>query len=219
MTFEKECPITINFLLVQYGIAVKYVGDGLNATWATNGYNNIQTNPIYTTRSGWFGGGSFYYQASNGFLWSGTTNSGTYAYNLYYGSSYVYPAGNSNRQRGFPIRCVAQHLIYNQKFSGNRAFRKIFIMSFLRWDFFSKRSPKARSLARRGRAALTRGDGLSERAPRQSMSANPQKISWHHNQKEKSKFTFNPIFYVSYYQAFPFSYIIFQSILQTHEDF
>ena len=59
----------------------------------------------------------------------------------------------------------------------------IFILSFLRWDFFFKRSPKTRSLARRGRAALTRGDRLSERAPRQNMSANPCKIFQYYNQK------------------------------------
>ena len=96
-----------NFLLVQYGIAVNYVGERTNATWSTGGYNNVQANPLYATRSGYFGGGSFYGQASNGFLWSGTTNSGTDAYYLYYNSSNVLPANYYNRQYGFPVRCIA----------------------------------------------------------------------------------------------------------------
>ena len=106
-----------NFLLVQYGIAVNYVGLNSNATWATNGYNNIQTNPIYTTRSGYFvsgddGAGSFLSQASGGHLWSGTIYSGTYAYDLGYDSSLVVPADINYRQSGYPVRCIAKHFYY-----------------------------------------------------------------------------------------------------------
>ena len=131
-----------NFLLVQYGIAVNYVGEYSDAKWVTSGYNNVQNNPLYIPRSGYFNGGGFGSQASFGNLWSGTTYSGTNAYALLYSSSVVSPAYIYNSQRGFPVRCIARHLVYNQKSSGNRAFRKIFIMSFLRWDFFFKRSPK-----------------------------------------------------------------------------
>ena len=102
----KKSP-TINFLLVQYGIAVNYVGAGTNATWATSGYNNVQANPIYTPQGGLFNGGGFSNQASYGYLWFSTTNSGTYAYDLVYGSSNVFPANYSNRQNGFPVRCIA----------------------------------------------------------------------------------------------------------------
>ena len=95
-----------NFLLVQYGIAVNYVGVDSNATWATSGYNNIQANPIYIPRSGYLDGGSISDKASYGCLWSGTTISGTNAYDLRYGSSGVYPAYGNNRQYGFPVRCI-----------------------------------------------------------------------------------------------------------------
>ena len=96
-----------NFLLVQYGIAVNYVGVDSNATWATSGYNDVQANPIYTPRSGNGGGGSFDEQASNGYLWSDTTYSGTRAYNLRYNSSDVNPAYSNSRYLGFPVRCIA----------------------------------------------------------------------------------------------------------------
>ena len=155
----KKSP-TINFLLVQYVIAVNYVGSGTSATWATNGYTNVQTNPLYTTRSGNFDGGSFLRQASSGYLWSGTTYSGTNAYYLSYYSSSVYPAYDGyNRQNGFPVRCIAGDFPiiikkirihfnnHNQKFSGNRAFRKIFILSFLRWGFFFRKEAPKRSVA------------------------------------------------------------------------
>ena len=97
-----------NFLLVQYGIAVNYVEERTNATWSTGGYNNVQANPLYATRSGNFDGGSFDGQASAGHLWSGTTYSGTYAYYLDYNSSCVYPANYVIRQYGFPVRCIAR---------------------------------------------------------------------------------------------------------------
>ena len=99
-----------NFLLVQYGIAVNYVGAGTNATLTTDGYNNIQTNSLYIPRSGNFYGGSFHNQASYGSLWSGTTNSGTNAYYLLYFSSLVNPADSNNRQTGFPVRCICQKI-------------------------------------------------------------------------------------------------------------
>ena len=97
-----------NFLLVQYGIAVNYVGSG-TATWSDNGYSNIQNKPIYTTRSGFFYSSSFDHRASLGYLWSGTSISGTNAYYLLYNSSDVSPASYSNRQIGFPVRCIARH--------------------------------------------------------------------------------------------------------------
>ena len=97
-----------NFLLVQYGIAVNYVGAASDATWVTSGYNNVQNNPLYIPRSGYFIGASFYNQASSGYLWSGTTYSGTNAYGLGHYSSEVYPAFNNYRQNGWPVRCLAR---------------------------------------------------------------------------------------------------------------
>ena len=106
----KRSPTTINFLLVQSGIAVNYVGGGLNATWTADGYSNIQETPLFISRSGYFRGGSFEAQASDGALWSGTAYSGTRAYRLYYDSSNVYPAYDTYRQPGFPVRCITRNI-------------------------------------------------------------------------------------------------------------
>ena len=95
------------YLLVEQGITSSFGTAGENTGWSSNGYSNIQKAPLFTTRSGYFNGGSFDYQASYGYLWSGTTYSGTNAYYLYYSSSTVYPASNTNRQNGFPVRCIA----------------------------------------------------------------------------------------------------------------
>ena len=91
---------------------MNYVGNA-NATWTTEGLTIIQENPLYIPRSGNFDGGSFYWQASYGYLWSGTTNSGTSAYGLFYYSSSVRPAYNYNRQFGFPVRCITKKYFYD----------------------------------------------------------------------------------------------------------
>ena len=95
------------YLLVEQGITSSFGTTGQALNWNTNGYSNIQKTPLYTTRSGGFGGGGIFNQASVGNLWSGTTYSGTDAYRLSYGSSSVNPAYGSNRQAGLPVRCIA----------------------------------------------------------------------------------------------------------------
>ena len=52
----------------------------------------------------WYGG--FGNQGSYGYYWSSTAYSSTYAWNLYFGSSFVYPGNYSNKYNGFAIRCV-----------------------------------------------------------------------------------------------------------------
>ena len=44
---------------------------------------------------------------SNGYYWLRTASSSTYAYYLYFNSSYVGPADGNSRYLGFSIRCVA----------------------------------------------------------------------------------------------------------------
>ena len=100
------------YLLVEQGITSSFGTAGENTGFAADGYSNIQKAPLFIIRSGSFGGGSLNYQASYGALWSGTTNSGTNAYNLNYNSSNVNPANNNNRQNGFPVRCIAKHFYY-----------------------------------------------------------------------------------------------------------
>ena len=101
------------YLLVEQGITSSFGTMAEQLDWNTDGYVKIQSSPLYTTRSGYFNGGSFLLQASFGHLWSDTTNSdttnaGTNAYYLGYGSSYVSPAVYDNRQYGFPVRCIAR---------------------------------------------------------------------------------------------------------------
>ncbi|MBQ2661004.1 hypothetical protein IJF93_02955 [Candidatus Saccharibacteria bacterium] len=95
------------YLLVEQGITSSFGTMAEQLDWNTDGYVKIQSSPLYTTRSGLFNGNSFSHQASNGYLWSGTTRSGTFAYGLGYYSSYVNSAYNYNRQNGFPVRCIA----------------------------------------------------------------------------------------------------------------
>ena len=97
------------YLLVEQGITSSFGTAEEKLSWSTNGYSNIQKSPLYIPRSGFFRGGSFDYQASGGYLWSGTTISDTNAYILDYFSSNVTPARNSNRQNGFPVRCITRH--------------------------------------------------------------------------------------------------------------
>ena len=95
------------YLLVEQGITSSFGTAGENTGFAADGYSNIQKAPLFITRSGGFESGSFGDQASNGYLWSGTTYSGTNAYSLRYYSSNVYPAYNYNRQLGLSVRCIA----------------------------------------------------------------------------------------------------------------
>ena len=98
-----------NYLLVQQGIAVNYVGVSTNATWGTDGYSKIQGSPLYIVRSGYNNGGSLSYAASGGLLWSGSSVSSALAYGLYYGSGGVYPAyGGGGRYTRGPMRCLVR---------------------------------------------------------------------------------------------------------------
>ena len=96
-----------NYLLVQYGIATNYVGASTNATWSpdnTNGYLNIQKDPLYMLRSGYFYSSSLLNAGANGVLWSSTASSSTNGYHLDWNSSNVYPAYPDYRAYGFPVR-------------------------------------------------------------------------------------------------------------------
>ena len=119
-----------NFLLVQYGIAVNYVGMASDAKWATSGYNNVQANPLYIPRSGYFAGSSFNLQAAAGRLWSGTARSDTGAYYLLYTSSIVYPDHYGSRSYGFPVRCIARNL------KAQFTFSPIFTLAIIRPPIF-----------------------------------------------------------------------------------
>ena len=56
--------------------------------------------------AGYYYAGSFTNGGSYGRYWSSSSRSTTYAYSLYFYSSYVYSASNRNRLYGFPVRCI-----------------------------------------------------------------------------------------------------------------
>ena len=79
-----------------------------NVGWATNGFNNFRTSPLYFVRSGIVDGAALYYYGTAGYLWSSTARSGSIGYYLTFYSGELHPAGQNNRYYGFPVRCVAR---------------------------------------------------------------------------------------------------------------
>lgn len=57
--------------------------------------------------SGNINGASFSGRGDSGMLWSSAASSGTYSYDLYFGSSVVDPRGDDARYRGASVRCIA----------------------------------------------------------------------------------------------------------------
>ena len=74
--------------------------------WATNGFNNFRTNPLYFVRSGNVNGSALRNYATNGYLWSSTARSGSIAFYLDFNSGGLFPASQFSRYDGFPVRCV-----------------------------------------------------------------------------------------------------------------
>ena len=68
--------------------------------------SRINGNSIFFPASGYYYGTSLNYRGSNGYYWSSSYNSATYAYYLSFSSSYVYPAGSNYRRYGFSARAV-----------------------------------------------------------------------------------------------------------------
>ena len=61
---------------------------------------------VYT--GGYFPSGSLVNEGSHGYYWSRTAYSGEGAYNLFSGSSFVYPQNGYGRGYGFALRCVGR---------------------------------------------------------------------------------------------------------------
>ena len=82
--------------------------EGLNTAingGLTNTDAGLRTNGLFQ-RSGYWDNG-FDSQGSNGYYWSSSQGSSTAARGLYFSSTYVNPAGNYSKFRGFAVRCVA----------------------------------------------------------------------------------------------------------------
>ena len=69
---------------------------------------DMEKSPYYFARSGGVYNTSLYAFTSSGSYWSGSVVSSSNAFNLYYYSSELYPADQSNRDRGWSLRCVAR---------------------------------------------------------------------------------------------------------------
>ena len=68
--------------------------------------SRINGNSIFFPASGYYNGTTLYSRGSNGYYWSSSYISATYAYNLYFYSSYVNPASYNSRRYGFTARAV-----------------------------------------------------------------------------------------------------------------
>ncbi len=80
----------------------------VNVGYKSGGFNKIESSPYYFARPGFVNGTTLYSFASLGHYWSGSAVSGSNAFNLYYSSSGLYPANQSNRNGGRSLRCVAR---------------------------------------------------------------------------------------------------------------
>ncbi len=78
--------------------------DGYNGCKVTSKSDNSKT--IFLPAAGRVKGTSFDYVGSYGYYWSGTANSDTYVYYLYFESSYVSAADYLDRCRGLSVRPV-----------------------------------------------------------------------------------------------------------------
>jgi hypothetical protein len=68
--------------------------------------SRINGNSIFFPASGYYNGTTLYFRGSNGYYWSSSYVSEAYAYNMYFVSGGVNPAGSSYRRYGFSVRAV-----------------------------------------------------------------------------------------------------------------
>ena len=90
-----------------FGNLVKQYGyTGTNQSGTTDA--TLLASPLFFARGGYVSSGSLYYQGSDGRYWSSRAySSSNNAYDLYFGSSRVYPSNYNDRYYGFSVRCVA----------------------------------------------------------------------------------------------------------------
>ncbi len=103
-----------NQLLLAQGVTVNTdLSGSVNTTYQANGFNRIRStgqygDALYLSRSGFVNGSTLYYSSTFGLYWSGTVNSGSGGYYLYFSSGSVYPAYRAYRSYGRSVRCVAR---------------------------------------------------------------------------------------------------------------
>ena len=72
------------------------------------GATALTKSPLYFIPAGYVLSGSLNYAGNYGYYWSSTASSSTNAYNLDFGSSYVYPSSSDGRYYGQSVRCLAR---------------------------------------------------------------------------------------------------------------
>ena len=79
-----------------------------DSSYATNGFNNIRTSPLFFVRGGYVLGSSLGSSGSYGFYWSSSVNSASYAYFASFDSSTIISALSYSRNYGQSIRCMVR---------------------------------------------------------------------------------------------------------------
>ena len=87
-----------------------YLGRSGNTGSLTQADTALLISPLSFLRSGNYNysNGARNVRGSNGFYWSRRSRSSTYAYNLGFDSTLVYPQDGYGRGRGFALRCLAR---------------------------------------------------------------------------------------------------------------
>ena len=78
----------------------------MGAASGATGSNNWRSFPNNFVYSGGWYGSSANNRGNFGYYWSSTARNTYNAYYLYFVSSNVSPTGNSDKSRGFSVRCV-----------------------------------------------------------------------------------------------------------------
>ena len=80
-----------------------------NVGYAPNAFTTIMaTHPLYFIRSGYLVGTTLYYFGGNGYYWSSTVYSSSYAYFLFFYSGVLYPAYRGSRYVGRSLCCLSR---------------------------------------------------------------------------------------------------------------
>jgi uncharacterized protein (TIGR02145 family) len=95
-------------MLYKAGITANVTAGNESVGYATGGFNKLRSDPYYFVRPGGINGGTLVNSGVYGYYWSSTVSSSTYAYDLVFYSTIIYPARISSRYFGWPVRCVAR---------------------------------------------------------------------------------------------------------------
>ena len=105
-TSTSDDPATRQFGNLWYTSGIISSVDG--TSYATNGFKNIRTSPLFFVRGGRVYVSSLSDSGSGGYYWSSSVRSTSYAYYAYFYSSYINSAYDGYRYHGLSIRCMVR---------------------------------------------------------------------------------------------------------------